>query len=122
MMLQAAQTIEATVFSWAPFAVSVITLLTVLLKIGRWTQRAEDLASQAALTLAACRQSCDSRFDTLETRGTQFGVGHYATTTEVASAMLAVREILANRFDASDRRLGAIEHRLEVLSNGRVES
>jgi hypothetical protein len=111
-MIDAAQTIETTVFAWAPFAVSIVTLLTVLVKIGRWTQRAEDLAGQAAETLKSCRHACDARAETIDSRGTRYGVVTYASKDTVATAVLTLRDMVKLRFDDTDRRLASIEKHL----------
>jgi hypothetical protein len=112
--------------------VSTITIVTVVLRLGRWSQRTESSTAELNRQLAACRRECDGRFKELTDHGSDYAhknihdvrgdlqtailrVGvDYARKDVVAQGFDALRELMRTTNDSICKRLDKIEERLEA--------
>jgi hypothetical protein len=102
---------------------STIGVVTVVLRVGRWTQRTELGASAVATQLANCRRECDAGLKELRDHGSDYSHRgfrdlrvEFARRESVEQEYRALRELMDTKLSAIDKRLGSIESRLEPVA------
>lgn len=130
--------------AWVPAVLSVVALLTVILKVGRYSQHAEDRVAHLKMELTNCRAQCDARVQAQVAQCTQRMQSYEAlVSTEKAyshesiheirnvvqelfgkfdlryaqkDALASLKELMLARFDGVDKRMDAQRASIDSLA------